>query len=196
MKPIRLLPVLAGAALLSGCISFGEDPPESLLSLTSATSANAGSGATGSQENALALVEFEAPQRLDVTRVPVQITDSSVAYVPDAVWVEKPARLFRRLIAETIRAQSGRVVIDGDDPGVMAATRLHGTLRDFGFDARSGEAVVAIDMARSGEGSQVTTRRFEARVPGVVPEAGPVGVALNQAANQVAGEIAAWVGGN
>lgn len=194
MKPIRLLPALAGAALLSGCISFGEDPPESLLSLTPATSANAGSGTTATRETALALVEFEAPQRLDVTRVPVQITDSSVAYVENAVWVEKPARLFRRLIAETIRAGSGRVVIDGDDPGAMAATRLHGTLRDFGFDARTGEAVVAIDMTRSGEGSQVTTQRFEARVPGVAPEAGPVGVALNQAANQVAGEIAAWVG--
>ena len=194
MRSFRLLPALAAATLLSGCISFGEDPPESLLTLTPTVTANAGSGASGNQDSALALVEFDAPQRLDVTRVPVQVTDSTVAYVQDAVWVEKPARLFRRLIAETIRAGSGRVVIDGDDPGVFADTRLHGTLREFGYDARTGEVVVAVDMARGGEGSQVTTRRFEARVPGVLPEAGPVGVALNQAANEVAGQIAGWVG--
>ncbi|GMM93348.1 ABC-type transport auxiliary lipoprotein family protein [Qipengyuania sp. MTN3-11] len=195
MKPFRFLPALAAAALLSGCVSFGEDPPESLLTLTPTAMATSGVGATGTPDSAIALVEFGAPQRLDVTRVPVQVTDSTVAYVQDAVWVEKPARLFRRLIAETIRVRSGRLVIDGDDPGVMAATRLHGTLRDFGYDARTGDVVVAIDMARSGESAQVTTRRFEARVPGVLPEAGPVGVALNQAANEVAGEIAAWAAG-
>lgn len=194
MNALRLLPLIAATTLLSACISFGEDPPESLLSLSSTAVAAQGSGASGNAATALALVEFDAPQRLDVTRVPVQVTDSQVAYVKDAVWVEKPARLFRRLIAETIRARSGRVVIDGDDPGVFAETRLHGTLREFGFDARTGEAVVAIDMVRSGEGSQVTTRRFQARVPGVVAEPAPVGAALNQAANEVAGQIAGWVG--
>ena len=192
-RSLRFL-AFAPALLLGGCLSLGPDVPDSLLTLTSTATAPAGSGASGTEGTALALVPFEAPQRLDVMRVPVQVTDSTVAYVEDAVWVEKPARLFRRLIAETIRARSGRVVVDGDDPGVMADTRLHGTLREFGFDARTGEAVVAVDMARTGAGSQVTTRRFEARVPGVIAEAGPVGVALNQAANQVAGDIAAWIG--
>jgi cholesterol transport system auxiliary component len=51
-----------------------------------------------------------------------------------------------------------------------------------------------LDVARAGAGTSVTTRRFEARVPGVEAKAGPVGVALNQAANQVAGEVAGWVG--
>ena len=194
MTMFRPLSAFAATVLLSGCISFGEDPPEALLALTPTAVAPAGSGATGNENSALALVEFDAPQRLDVTRVPVQVTDSSVAYVKEAVWVEKPARLFRRLIAETIRARSGRVVVDGDDPGVLADTRLKGTLREFGYDARTSEAVVVIDMARTGEGSQVTTRRFEARVPGVLPEAAPVGAALNQAANDVAGQIAGWVG--
>lgn len=182
------------ALLLSGCLSFGADPPESLLTLTPAASAPAGSGASGNAGSALAMVEFQAPAALDVTRVPVQVSDTELAYLKDAVWVEKPARLFTRLVAETIRARSGRVVIDGDDPGVLAEDRLQGTVRAFGYDARTSQVVVVFDAVRNGAGSSITTRRFESVVPGVVAEAGPVGEALNRAANDVAGQVAAWVG--
>ena len=187
---------VAAAALfgLSGCLSLGGKTPESLITLNPTATAPAGSTASGTAATAIVLSEFEAPAKLDVTRVPVQVTDSEIAYVKDAVWNEKPARLLRRLIAETIRARGDRLVIDGDDPGALAEARLSGTLREFGYDARTGEVVLILDAARAGTGSSVTTKRFEARVPGVVAEAGPVGVALNQAANTVAGEVAAWVG--
>lgn len=186
----------ASAALLalSGCLGLGGKTPESLITLTPTATAPAGSVASGNAASAIAMSEFQAPQKLDVTRVPVQVTDSEIAYVKDAVWNEKPARLLSRLIAETIRARSDRLVIDGDDPGAQAQLRVSGTLREFGYDARTGEVVLVLDAAKAGAGSSVVTKRFEARVPGVVAEAGPVGVALNQAANTVAGEVAAWVG--
>ena len=190
----KILAGLAPALALAGCVSFGPDAPPSLLTLTSTASAAAGVGASGSAETALVLSEFEAPARLDVTRVPVQVTDSEIAYLKEAVWVERPARLFRRLLAETIRTRSGRVVIDGDDPGVLADSRLGGSLREFGYDAATGSVVVRFDAVRNGEGTAVTTRRFEAVVPGVPAEAAPVGAALNQAANDVAGQVAAWIG--
>ncbi len=194
MNSLVKLAGLGPLLLLGGCLSFGEDPPESLLTLTATATAPAGAGAQGTQDSALALVEFEAPQALAVTRVPVQMSDTELAYLKDAVWVERPARLFRRLVAETIRARSGRVVVDGDDPGVSADAQLQGTLRAFGYDARTSSAVVVFDAVRSGSGSQVATRRFEARVPGVLPEAASVGPALNQAANEVAGQVAEWIG--
>lgn len=190
----RIVAALAPALLLGGCISLGEDPPESLLTLTPATMAPAGSSAQGSQGSAMVLSEFETAAALDVTRVPVQVSDTEIAYLKDAVWVEKPARLFRRLIAETIRARSGRVVVDGDDPGVLAVNRLTGTVRQFGYDVPSSSVVVVFDAVRSAEGSAVTTRRFEARVPGVAADAASVGPALNQAANQVASDVADWAG--
>ena len=190
----RLLAV-APIALLAGCVSFGEDPPPSLLTLTPASSAPAGAGVSAAKGEAIALIPFEAPQRLNVVRVPVQVSDSEVAYLKDAVWVEKPARLLRRLIAETIRTRSGRVVIDGDDPGVAGNTRLRGTVREFGYDARSGSVVVRIDATRTGSGGAVETRRFEASVPGVPAEVAPVGRALNEGANDVAGQIADWLNG-
>lgn len=178
---------------LSGCVSLGGKAPDSLLTLTPAATAPAGSSASGTASTAIAISDFEAPARLDVNRVPVQVTDSQIAYLKDAVWNEKPARLLRRLIAETLRARGGRLVVDGDDPGAQAELRISGTLREMGYDARSGEVVLVLDAARLGAGSSVTTRRFEARVPGVVAEAAPVGAALNQAANQIAAEVAAWV---
>ncbi|MEE3216665.1 MAG: ABC-type transport auxiliary lipoprotein family protein [Pseudomonadota bacterium] len=188
------LAALAPALLLGGCVSFGGDAPDSLLTLTPSATAPAGVAAQGAQGSALAIVPFEATKALDVTRVPVQVTDTELAYLQDAVWVDRPARLFGQLVAETIRSRSGRVVVDGDDPGVNATDRLHGSLRSFGYDARSREAVVVFDAVRNGDGSAVVSRRFEARVSVAEPEAGFVGPALNRAANQVAGEVAEWIG--
>lgn len=194
MKSTIKLAILAPALLLGGCLSFGGDVPDSLLTLTPTATAPAGAGSSGTQGSALAIVEFEAVKAIDVTRVPVQVSDTEIAYLQDAVWVDRPARLFGQLIAETIRTRSNRVVVDGDDPGVNATDRLHGTLRSFGYDARTAEAVIVFDAVRNGTGSSVATRRFEARVPVAVAETAFVGPALNQAANDVAGQVADWVG--
>lgn len=191
---LRTFAMAAALAGLTGCLGLGGKTPERLITLTPVATAPAGSVASGSASTAIAMSEFEAPAKLDVTRVPVQVTDSEIAYIKDAVWNEKPARLLGRLIAETIRTRSDRLVIDGDDPGAQAQLRVSGFLREFGFDARTGEVVLVLDAAKAGAGSTVVTKRFEARIPGVVAEASPVGAALNQAANQVAGEVAAWVG--
>ncbi|MGB7407329.1 MAG: ABC-type transport auxiliary lipoprotein family protein [Pontixanthobacter sp.] len=179
---------------LSGCISLTPEPPESLLTLTATDMAAVGSQTSGTAANAIAVMEPETPQSLNVTRVPVQIDATGVAYVENAVWVEKPARLFQRLLAETIRARSGRFVTDGDESAIVPENRLRGTLREFGFDARTGSVVVRYDAVRTGPDRAVQTRRFESVQPGILPEAGPVGEALNRGANDVAGQVAAWVG--
>ncbi len=188
------LAALAPVLLLGGCLSLGGEAPDSLLTLTPTSLAPAGSGASAASDTALAIVEFDVPKALDVTRVPVQVTDTQLAYLQDAVWVERPGRLFRSLVAETVRTRSGRMVIDGDDPGIGASDRLHGTLRNFGYDARTREAVVTFDAVRNGTGATVATQRFEARVPVAVAETAFVGPALNEAANDVAGQVADWIG--
>ena len=187
---------LAGLAALalSGCLSLGKDPPDSLLNLTPTRQAAAGTGSTGTAENALAILELQAPQKLNVTRVPVTTSDSSLAYLKDAEWVEKPARLFGRLLADTVRAKGNRLLVGGTDLEFTAASKLSGTLSAMEYDAATGSAIVRLDAVLIGNDSNVTTRRFEATVPGVAPEAQAVGIALNQAANQVANDVAEWVG--
>lgn len=185
---------LAFSAVLTGCVSFGSEPPPSLLTLTPTAMAPAGSGATGTIAGAIAIAEPDAPAKIAVARVPVQVDDANIAYLKEAFWVEKPSRLFRRLLGETIRQRSSRIVVDDDDASVVPGDLLRGTLREFGYDARSQSVIVRFDAIRTAGDGQVRTRRFESMVPGVKAEAGPVGIALNEAANDVAGQVADWVG--
>lgn len=190
----RLAPIVAPMMIVSGCVSLGAEPPESLLNLTPQTSAPAGSVTSGTRDEALAVHEPEVPAKLDVLRVPVQVSSTEIAYLKDAMWVEKPARLFRRVLAETIRVQSGRLVLDGDDPGLAAQSRLRGVLREFGFDAASSSVIVQFDAIRRTPEGELETRRFEAVESGVSANAASVGAALNRAANELAGEVADWIG--
>ncbi|MFZ1741611.1 MAG: ABC-type transport auxiliary lipoprotein family protein [Pontixanthobacter sp.] len=192
--PLVLAALLGLSVGLSGCISLSAEPPESLLTLTPTSTITAGATSSGTIETAIKIMEPEVPQQLNVARVPVQVDATQIAYLKDAVWVEKPARLFRRLLAETIRAKSSRLVIDGEDPGLVAKSQLRGNLRDFGYDAASSSVVMRFDAIRAGADGSVETRRFESIQPGIAAESGPVGDALNRAANDVAGQVADWIG--
>jgi cholesterol transport system auxiliary component len=186
--------VLAALLALSGCVKLGSEPPPSLFTLTPARAAPAGLAASGRVDQAIAVLEPDAPRRLDVVRVPVQMSDSSLAYLKDAVWVEKPTRLFAGLLAEAIRAKQTRLVVDGPDIRHSAATRLSGQLLDMGYDAPSSSVVVRFDAVLQQPDGTILTRRFEAEVAGVTADAASVAPALNEAANKVAADVADWVG--
>lgn len=191
----RILTALAAALALGGCISFGSEPPPSLLSLTPDATSPAGTSRTVGPGEAITVLPPRVPAALATNRVPVQADGTNIAYVKEAQWVDQPNRLFRALLAETISAKTGRVVMDfrqfSFDPGL----RIGGELLNFGVDSQAMEAVVTYDATRTLPGSdRIEERRFEARVPVSEIKAGPVGVALNGAANKVAADVAAWVG--
>lgn len=191
----KTLLALAAFAPLAGCISFGAKPPPSLLSLNSAVSVPAGQTQSSATAPTITILVPGASQAIAGTRVPVQASQTSIAYVANAQWVEPPNRMFVRLLIDTVPARTGRIVLSSSqsfsDPGAV----LSGELRNFGVDAGTNEAVVTFDgsLIRT-SGKVVEKRRFEARVPVSAIAAAPVGIALNQAANTVAGEIADWVG--
>jgi cholesterol transport system auxiliary component len=197
---LRLRPLLVAAPLLlalPACISLGGEPPESLLTLSAEARAPAGPGAGGggSEQPVIAVLSFDTPAKLDVLRVPVAVSDTELAYLQEAFWVEKPARLFRRLVGETIRARGGAMVVDGDDTATLATVTMRGTLIDMGYEVATRSAVVRFDAVRIDREGKVTTRRFEAREEGIPAEARAVGAGLNTAANRVAADVAAWVTG-
>jgi cholesterol transport system auxiliary component len=197
--PMRALHILklatpALALLLAGCLSFGPKVPDTMLRLTPVRTAAAGAGASGQLGQAIVVLDPETDQRLAVQRVPVQIDDSNIAYVKELMWVDKPARLFRGLLAETLRARGGRLVFEGTDAEGASSQRVYGRILDMGYDARTSSVVVRFDAVREGANGAVVTRRFESIVPGIAPEAEFIGPALNQAANNVAGQVADWVG--
>ena len=189
-----LLPTLL-ALPLAGCLGgLGGKAPEELYTLTPARVAPAGAGTSAPATTALAILEPNVGQRLNVTRIPVQMSDSTLAYLKDAVWVEKPARLFQNLVVESVRARGNRLVVREGDLGYNAITQLSGQLLDMGYDVASGSVVVRYDGVLQSPDGQVRTHRFESRVSGVAAEADAVGPALNQAANDVADQVAEWVG--
>lgn len=194
MTPRHLL-ALAAALPLAACFSFGAKPPPSLLTLQPDASVPIGQQVSSASAKSITIQVPAVPQALATARVPVQATATTVAYVEKALWVEVPARLFARLLSDTVAARTGRVVLSTaqsiNDPGA----RLAGELRNFGLDATTREAVVTYDasLIRAND-TAVEKRRFEARVPVVAIDAPSAGSALNQAANRVAGEVADWVG--
>ena len=141
------------------------------------------------------VMEPETDQRLAVVRVPVQIDDTNVAYIKGAAWIERPSRLFRALLAETLRSKTSALVLEDSQAAVSVGVRLSGRLIDMGYDARSSSVVVRFEAIRSGAGGTVTIKRFESIVPGIQAKPEFIGPALNQAANAVAGQAADWVAG-
>ena len=190
----RLLAALAAAAALSGCISFGKDPPPFLLRLTP-EAAPAAAGRAAPTEQAITVVVPVVGQELKTQRVPVRtVGGTHVAYLENAQWVDLPAPLFAGLLSDTIKARTGRVVLDPKQFTFDPGQRLTGTLQAFGLDADAMQAVVVYDAAVARGAEAVETRRFEARVPIAAVDPNAAAQALNQAANQVAAEVAAWVG--
>ncbi|OYY91649.1 MAG: ABC transporter [Sphingomonas sp. 28-66-16] len=192
---IILLPALLAALPLSACISFGAAPPPSLLTLTPAVSLPIGETTSSATAPTIAISVPSFPQALATTRVPVKTSETSIAYVKDAQWSEPPARLFARLLADTIAAKTGRVVLGGAQALGDQGARLSGELRNFGADEASGDAIVSYEaVLKRGDGDGFEKRRFEAREPTGAISATSVGPALNRAANRVAADVAAWIG--
>jgi cholesterol transport system auxiliary component len=186
--PLLLIPALGG------CINLGlgtSKSPPAMMTLRADSTPADGSTLSGKADAALSVREPETEAKLAVLRVPVAIDASRVAYLKQALWVERPSRLFQHLLAETLRARGKQLVVEGDNG--MHGPILAGRLLDFGYDAASASALVRYDASYQLPDGTTRTRRFEARVDHVAPSAGEVGPALNQAANQIAKAVADWL---
>jgi cholesterol transport system auxiliary component len=217
--PIALLTL---PLALAGCISFGAKPPASLLTLTATAQPPVGqpqraalaAGATRSTlsvgrqpiatvtdqpvtagASSITIDTLTVPQEIATTRVPVHAAAGTVAYVKDAIWVEAPANLFARLLADTVTVRTNRVVLSTAQSYQSGSATLTGELRRFGLDAATRSAVVTFDAALiRTTGGGIEKQRFEATVPVTTIDAAGAGAGLNQAANQVAAQVADWVG--
>jgi len=194
-KMWKSLGMLAGFGLLSACVNFGgAEPPPFLLSLSSDAQLEAGAVRSGEKSGALVVRLPSTPQKLNNLRVPVQTSTTGIAYLKEATWVDKPARLFQALLVETIAAKNDRLVLTATQASGKADTYLTGELVNFGLDGPSLTVTVTYDAVKIREGHPVEKRRFEVREKVFAAEAGPVGEALNSAANKIANEVAGWTG--
>ena len=187
------LALAASACSLGSLLGGGGNVPPTLLTLTPEAPPTGEFTRVAAPADALTINAPVISKELRTVRVPVQVTPTDVAYVEDLQWVDTPDRMFRELLAETVRRTTGRVVLDPRQTALDPGLLVSGELQRFGFDARTGLVIVRYDasLATAG-GTRVETRRFEASAP-AVGTAESVGPALNRAANQVALEFAQWV---
>ena len=196
MRLLTKMAAMASALAVTGCgrRRGGGKPPATLYSIT-AEAAEPGSIARSAAPGQAVTIGTPAVAReLGTVRVPVQVTPTNVEYVAKMQLVDTPPNLFAKLLAETVRRTTNRIVLDAGqatlDPGLV----VNGTLQRFGYDAATGQVIVTYDGALSTNGgNRVETRRFTATAP-ADGTAGTVGPALNRAANQVARDVAQWIG--
>ena len=191
--PLVLAMSLAGCSL--GGLLGGGKAPTVLYDLTPTAPPT---GAVARQSDAGSAVTVRVPvitKELRTVRVPVQVNASQVEYVKDMQWIDTPDRLFQKLVAETIRRTTSRVVLDPAQPGLDPGITVSGELLDFGFDAQRGVVIARFQgtLATNG-GASVQSRTFVAEAPADGTTA-TVPPALNAVANQLAQQIAQWIGG-
>ncbi len=194
LKNRAIVATVIASLSLAGCISFGGKTPPSLLNLSADSAPATNAARSGSAQTALTVVIPSVPQKLRTPRVPVETGGTQLAYLKDAQWVEPPARLFQRLLSETLSAGGQRLVLTETELITGPGELLSGDLLDFGVDADSNQAVVTYQAMRlTNDGSMISQRRFAARE--TVGELTPAnaGAALNRAANRVAADVAIWM---
>ncbi len=190
----RTLVLLLPALALAGCVSFGPKPPPELLRLAPAQSAPAGQDMPLTAGQSVTVLVPIAPAEIANTRVPVRSGTAQLAYLKGAQWADVPTRLFRDLLAETIRMRTGRPTLDARDYHLAPGMRLSGRLQAFGLNAGSMQVDVVYDATLQREGNRIETRRFEGHAPAASMGEVAVAQALNSAANDVAAQVADWVG--
>ena len=109
---MKTVVALVGVALLAGCVSLGPKAPRALLTLTPTETTPAGTTRTADSGDTITVLTPVVPAAIATARIPVYDGRSELAYVKDAAWNEPPARLFQRLLSETVAVRTGRVVLD------------------------------------------------------------------------------------
>lgn len=197
-RPLALATLLAlGACGPLVQIGGNNEPPDALLTLRSTTAGEATRPVDPSRT--LLITQPTVPGAIQTLRVPVTISDTEVQYLKDGNWIEQPSKLFQRLLADTVGARGGVLVLSERQSDVPPARKLTGQLLEFGLDVRGGtrQARVRFDALLTGtNGQPLAARRFEATRPVAAQDPTTVGVALNEAANEAAEAIATWVAGS
>jgi cholesterol transport system auxiliary component len=187
------LGLATSACSLGGLMGGGKAPP-TLQTLTPEAADPGPMTRSANAGQAVTIAVPVVPKELRTIRVPVQIGPTDVQYVTGLVWVDTPDRLFKDLLAETVRRTTNRVVLDLNQTSLDPGLTVSGRLQRFGYDSATGQVVVEYDGALStAGGNHVETRRFVATAPSD-GSAASVGPALNRAANQVATDVAKWIG--
>jgi cholesterol transport system auxiliary component len=201
MRQISFIVAAVTFAGVTGCgplvqIGGNDKAPIALLALR-ATATPVAVAPTSDRAMTLLVLTPTVPGTLQTLRVPVVTTDTEVAYLTGATWVEQPNRQFQHVLSDTITSR-GVAVIDPRQATLAPGRTLSGTLFEFGLDVRNASAPVVrvrydATLSASGKPAAFALRRFDAVQPVATQNPADVAIALNTAANTVATQVADWI---
>lgn len=194
---MRAIPLLLLLGACGPLVQLGDSGPRPDALLTLSAELPTAAPATPittvlNMDNAVSVALPSAPGFLQTLRIPVNVSDTEIRYVPVAQWSEQPNRLFQRLLADRLQGD-GVAVVDLRSSGKLPGRQLTGQLLAFGVDTRGGNRVHIRYDATLADPNGLRQRRFEAEQPVSLVEGPGIAAALNRAANQLAGEVSEWV---
>lgn len=191
----KYVTIAALALPLGACISIGGagEAPSQLLTMTSVSQSETGTVFKNDNGQSLVIMTPRTNRVTDNVRVPVYMGDSAIAYVKEAVWVEKPASLLQTMFSDTMSARNILVLNPVQAAGGENVTYLTGDLSMFGYDEYANNVVVRYDAVLKSKDGTVVKKRFKSRESVSVVEARPVAAALNDASNNLSKDLADWV---
>jgi cholesterol transport system auxiliary component len=142
--------------------------------------------------------DLESAAELANTRIAVRVGAQEVRYVTGGLWTDRPTRLLRAVLADTLRQRSTGLVLSAAQADIAPAYRLAGRLIAFQAEAPNG---VVTHMKISTEqllimaktGTVLASRRFEAREASRSDRPADLAEAANAAANIIAAQTTDWV---
>lgn len=197
----RRVATLLGALLLAGCtslLSLGPDTSKQRVITLSAE----GERIALPPGDALLVAAPDTPAHISGLAVAVQPTPTSVSYLGDMRWSDRPARLFAQLLADRLDGGAQRTVLSGRQVDFPAAFRLVGQLKSFSIVPVRGNAGVTgytatvvyhamiIGMPADKLIAQGQCSGDEAAASLAAPA---VGIAFNRAANACVTALGPWL---
>jgi cholesterol transport system auxiliary component len=188
------LPALLALAACGPLVKIGEQGPAPQRFTLSPTQSRLAPAALP----AIRIEDFETSADIASTRIAVRVGAQEVRYVSGGIWTDKPARLMRALLADTVRQHSSGLVLSAAQADITPAYRLTGRLIAFQAEAANG---VATHMIISTEqlliiaktGTVLASRRFEAREASRSDRPADLADAANTAANIIAAQTTDWL---
>lgn len=142
--------------------------------------------------------ELDAAAELANSRMAVRVGTQEVRYVTGGIWTDRPARLLRALLADTLQQRSTGLVLSAAQADITPAYRLTGRLIAFQAEAPGGVAThIKISTEQlliiAKTGTVLASRRFDAREASHSDRPADLADAANTAANSIAAQTADWV---
>jgi cholesterol transport system auxiliary component len=189
--------VLAGLALLTGCVSVPDVPPREYYVLEDLGQPGAAQPGAATSARVLLVQPAAASPFYDTQHLAFSRAPGQRAYYQFAAWTERPARRLGELLTRRLEARGSFRAVAATTAGVRGDVvlnlRLEELYHDAGAPPGSARVELSAELIDATGRVIVARRRFAQSAPSAGDNARAAVAAFNQATTALLEELAAWV---